>query len=172
MANWTTTMVIVSTKAASDTIDAAIVVKIPKAASGPPVIQRGTTSKSSSRSMVIVAADRTRPASTHMTGMNHRLDRTREGRDEPLTTAEPKDQPIWTPSGDDPESQPPPETKSVGRKPRGDGATLPVVRFDDPIEPDDQARASPATNHVVELNRRRPPVDAVPGAQLLSRRAR
>ena len=46
IASWTTTIVIVSTRAASETIDVAIVPRIPKAASGPPVSHRGISSKS------------------------------------------------------------------------------------------------------------------------------
>ena len=41
IASWTTTIVIVKTSAASDTIDAAIVERIASAASGPPVSQSG-----------------------------------------------------------------------------------------------------------------------------------
>ena len=44
IANCTTTIVIVNTNAASETIDAAIVSKIASAASGPPVIHRGRSS--------------------------------------------------------------------------------------------------------------------------------
>ena len=44
MASWTTTIVIVSTSAASETIEAAIVDRICSAASGPPVRERGTSS--------------------------------------------------------------------------------------------------------------------------------
>ena len=41
IANCTTTIVIVNTNAASETIEVAIVSKIASAASGPPVIHRG-----------------------------------------------------------------------------------------------------------------------------------
>ena len=44
IASWTTTIVIVRTSAVSVTIDAAIVVRIAIAASGPPVSPRGTNS--------------------------------------------------------------------------------------------------------------------------------
>ena len=44
IANWTTTMVIVSTSAARLTIDVATAPRIVKAASGPPVNDRGTRS--------------------------------------------------------------------------------------------------------------------------------
>ena len=57
IASCTTTIVIVRTNAASDTIDAAIVSRIAVAASGPPVIQRGTASKSNHRSMPIVTTE-------------------------------------------------------------------------------------------------------------------
>ncbi len=56
IANCTTTIVMVSTSVASDTIDTAMVVRMANAASGPPVIQRGITSKPSARSTVIVAS--------------------------------------------------------------------------------------------------------------------
>ena len=61
----------VSTSVANDTIDTAIVVKIPIAASGPPVSQRGITSNPHSRSSVSVATDSRSPPNTHSTGMNH-----------------------------------------------------------------------------------------------------
>ena len=48
IANCTTTIVIVSTKVANDTIDTAIVVRMPIAASGPPVNQRGIKLEASS----------------------------------------------------------------------------------------------------------------------------
>ena len=73
IANCTTTIVMVSTSVASDTMDTAIVVKIPIAASGPPVSHRGITSNPHSRSSASVATDSTSPASTHRTGMNHRV---------------------------------------------------------------------------------------------------
>ena len=41
MASWTTTIVIVSTSVANDTIASATVVRMPSAASGPPVIHLG-----------------------------------------------------------------------------------------------------------------------------------
>ena len=44
IASWTTTIVMVSTSAASDTIDAAMVERIWRAASGPPVSELGTRS--------------------------------------------------------------------------------------------------------------------------------
>ena len=44
IANCTTTIVMVRTRAASDTIDAAMVDRIATAASGPPVIHSGTSS--------------------------------------------------------------------------------------------------------------------------------
>ena len=75
-------MVIVSTKVANDTIDTAIVVRMPIAASGPPVNQRGMSSKPAARSTAIVPIDTSTPASTHITGMNHRLDRTLDKRAE------------------------------------------------------------------------------------------
>ena len=68
----------VRTSAANETIETAIVVKIPRAASGPPVNHRGMTPKSSARSMAIVPIERTTPARTHTTGMNHRLELTVE----------------------------------------------------------------------------------------------
>ena len=74
IANCTTTIVIVNTSVASDTIDTAIVVRIPIAASGPPVSQRGITSNPSTRSTAKVPTDSNRPASTQRTGMNQRLD--------------------------------------------------------------------------------------------------
>lgn len=86
MASWTTTMVIVSTSVATDTIDTAIVVRMPRAASGPPVVHSGITSKPSRRSNARVTADSTDPATTQTTGMNHKLDRTRHRREEPFTT--------------------------------------------------------------------------------------
>src|SRR5690606_14901136 len=67
-----TTMVIVSTRVANDTIEAAIVVSTESEASGPPVSQRGTSSKSQARSIAMVDNDRTTPAMTHITGMTHR----------------------------------------------------------------------------------------------------
>ena len=79
----------VSTSVASDTIDTAMVVRMASAASGPPVIQRGITSKPSARSTVIVASDNTTPATTHMTGMNHKLDRTLDVLDDALISASP-----------------------------------------------------------------------------------
>ena len=82
MASCTTTMVMVSTKVANDTIDTAIVVRMPIAASGPPVNQRGMSSKPVTRSTAIVPIDTSTPASTHSTGMNHRLDQTRDERAE------------------------------------------------------------------------------------------
>ena len=81
IASWTTTIVIVRTKAANETMDVAIVPRIPKAASGPPVSHRGISPKSDARSIHTVAAERTIPARTHMTGMNHIPPRRREGRD-------------------------------------------------------------------------------------------
>ena len=76
IANCTTTIVIVNTSVANDTIDTAIVSRIAIAASGPPVSHRGTASKSNQRSIAIVPIDTTTPASTHITGMNHKLERT------------------------------------------------------------------------------------------------
>ena len=82
IANCTTTMVIVSTSVANDTIDAAIVVRIAIAASGPPVSQRGIASKPVARSMASVMSDNSSPANTHMTGINQTLAHTPERRDE------------------------------------------------------------------------------------------
>src|SRR4051795_1599694 len=79
-------MVIVSTSVASETIDTAMVSRIATAASGPPVNERGTASKANHRSTAIVPIETTTPASTHMTGMNHRLERTLAD-DAPLTPA-------------------------------------------------------------------------------------
>jgi hypothetical protein len=73
MANWTTTIVIVSTRAVSDTMDAATVERMMRAALGSPVSVRETSSPPAARSMAIVTEDRTTPASTHITGTNHRL---------------------------------------------------------------------------------------------------
>ena len=78
---------IVSTNVANDTIDTAMVVKIASAASGPPVIHDGITSKPNPRSMATVPSDNTMPPSTHITGMNHRAERTpvdEEAIDAPL----------------------------------------------------------------------------------------
>ena len=82
IANCTTTIVIVSTSVANDTIDTAIVVRMPIAASGPPVSQRGIASNPVARSTASVASDNSSPANTHMTGMNQRLDHTPDRRDE------------------------------------------------------------------------------------------
>ena len=88
MASCTTTMVIVSTKVANDTIDTAIVVRMPIAASGPPVNQRGMSSNPVTRSTAIVPIDTSTPARTHSTGMNHRLDQIRDERgDVPMRPA-------------------------------------------------------------------------------------
>ena len=76
IANCTTTIVIVSTNVANDTIDTAMVVRIANAASGPPVIHDGITSKPKARSMATVPSDNTMPPSTHITGMNHKPERT------------------------------------------------------------------------------------------------
>jgi hypothetical protein len=84
IANWTTTMVIVRTRAASDTIDAAMVWRMAVAASGSPVNHRGIASKLNARSTPRVAMESTTPATTHMTGTNHRPERSRENRDEEL----------------------------------------------------------------------------------------
>ena len=76
IASWTTTMVMVRTKAASDTIDAAIVSRIASP-------RRGRRSATAARleveggSIAMVTIDSTTPASTHITGTNHRLERTR-----------------------------------------------------------------------------------------------
>ena len=75
MASWTTTIVMVSTSAASDTIEAATVDRIATAASGPPVRDSGTSSKSAALSIQIVPNDKAAPARTHTTGMNQRLER-------------------------------------------------------------------------------------------------
>ena len=75
IANCTTTIVIVSTNVANDTIDTAIVVRMANAASGPPVIHDGITSKPKTRSIATVPSDNTMPPSTHITGMNHRAER-------------------------------------------------------------------------------------------------
>ena len=87
IANCTTTIVIVSTSVASETIDTAIVVKMPIAASGPPDSHRGIRSNPVARSIANVSNDSSRPASTHSTGMNHKLDHTPERRDELMTAA-------------------------------------------------------------------------------------
>lgn len=73
MASWTTTIVMVSTRAVSDTMDAATVDRIMRAALGSPVRVRDTSSSPEARSIEIVTKDRTTPASTHITGTNHRL---------------------------------------------------------------------------------------------------
>jgi hypothetical protein len=73
IASYTTTIVIVSTNAVSDTIDAAIVDKIPSAASGPPVKVCGMKLKSFASSIAIVPNDNRTPASTQTTGTNHKL---------------------------------------------------------------------------------------------------
>src|SRR6478735_11180733 len=86
IANCTTTIVMVSTSVARETIDTAMVSKIATAASGPPVNERGTASKSNHRSTAIVPIETTTPASTHITGLNHRLERTLAD-DAPLTPA-------------------------------------------------------------------------------------
>jgi hypothetical protein len=78
IASCTTTIVIVSTSVANYTIDTAIVSRIAVAASGPPVNDRGTASNSNQRSTPIVPIETATPASTHITGMNHRLERTLE----------------------------------------------------------------------------------------------
>ena len=65
-------MVIVSTSAARLTIDAAIVPKISMAASGPPLIDCGTSSNSYAWSIAIVPKESATPASTHISGMNQR----------------------------------------------------------------------------------------------------
>ena len=75
MASCTTTIVIVRTSAASETIEAATVDRIATAASGPPVSDSGTSSKSWALSIPIVPNDRTAPNRTQTTGTNHRLDR-------------------------------------------------------------------------------------------------
>ncbi len=62
-------------------MEVAMVPRMPKAASGPPVSHRGISSKSVDRSIHTVAADRTMPARTHMTGTNHIPPKRREGRD-------------------------------------------------------------------------------------------
>ena len=77
MASWTTTIVMVRTSAANETIETAIVVKMPSAASGPPVNHRGMTLKSRAHRWPS-PTNRTTPARTHTTGMNQRLDRTVE----------------------------------------------------------------------------------------------
>jgi hypothetical protein len=74
MASWTTTIVIVSTSAARLTIDAATVDRIAAAASGSPTTLGGIALKSKRRSREIVANESSAPASTHITGTNHRLD--------------------------------------------------------------------------------------------------
>ena len=76
IASCTTTIVIVRTSAASDTIEAATVDRIASAASGPPVNHSGTSLLSNAVSIQIVVNDSAAPASTHTTGTNHRLDRT------------------------------------------------------------------------------------------------
>ena len=65
-------MVIVSTSAARLTIDAATVPKISMAASGPPLIDCGTSPYSYAWSIAIVPKERATPASTHISGMNQR----------------------------------------------------------------------------------------------------
>ena len=73
MANWTTTIVIVNTKVANDTMLTAIVSRMAVAASGPPVSHLGTSSNPNKLSTAIVPIETTTPASTHSTGMNHKL---------------------------------------------------------------------------------------------------
>src|SRR5690349_6049264 len=82
MASCTTTIVIVRTSAARLTIDAAtaIVPKISIAASGPPLSHRGTRLWSYAWSIAIVPNDRATPASTQVSGMNHRPARSLENR--------------------------------------------------------------------------------------------
>ena len=64
----------VSTSAANDTIDAAIVEKMATAASGPPVSDSGISSKSKALSIQIDPSDSITPRSTQRTGMSQRLD--------------------------------------------------------------------------------------------------
>ena len=76
IASCTTTIVIVNTSVANDTIDTAIVSRIAIAASGPPVSHRGIGLEvERTGRCAIVPIDRATPAITHITGMNHRLER-------------------------------------------------------------------------------------------------
>ena len=61
IASWTTTIVMVSTSAASDTIEAAMVERIATAASGPPVSPSGTSLKSKALSIPDRAERQQRP---------------------------------------------------------------------------------------------------------------
>src|SRR5689334_17414447 len=96
MASCTTTIVIVRTSAASDTIDAAIVDRIATEASEPPVIPFGINEKSDALSIQIVPKESSAPAPTHSAGMNHRLDVTRRtmrpNRTSPVLPLRSKDQ--------------------------------------------------------------------------------
>jgi len=88
IASWTTTIVIVRTSAASDTIDAAMVSRMVSAASGSPVTHSGTAWKPNALAAPTVATERITPARTHMTGTNQRLERRADNRGgEPIRRA-------------------------------------------------------------------------------------
>jgi len=75
IASWTTTIVIVRTRAARLTIDVAMAERMVSAASGPPVNACGMSPWSKASSIQSVAKETATPASTQATGTNQRLER-------------------------------------------------------------------------------------------------